>query len=143
MLDQRKQQAQTGRLIPQVNEEYGYEDHYPEWNPVAAPGCSADADRRAAWEIAMAGTYQTTGETAKRGTGVPPDTGGGWVNCIIESIFGVRAGLDGKIEATPQFGPFDSSATLENLAYQGVTIRATAGLCQTDDGVARTDSRAA
>ncbi len=80
MLDQRKQQAQTGRLIPQVNEEYGYEDHYPEWNPVAAPGCSADADRRAAWEIAMAGTYQTTGETAKRGTGVPPDTGGGWVN---------------------------------------------------------------
>ncbi len=28
----------------------------------------------------MAGTYQTTGETAKRGTGVWPDTGGGWVN---------------------------------------------------------------
>jgi hypothetical protein len=28
----------------------------------------------------MAGCYQTTGETAKRGTGVPPDTGGGWVN---------------------------------------------------------------
>ena len=28
----------------------------------------------------MAGTYQTTGETAKRGTGMPPDTGGGWVN---------------------------------------------------------------
>src|SRR5690348_8042403 len=30
--------------------------------------------------MAMAGTYQTTGETAKRGTGVWPDTGGGWVN---------------------------------------------------------------
>ena len=28
----------------------------------------------------MAGTYQTTGETAKRGTGIWPDTGGGWVN---------------------------------------------------------------
>jgi hypothetical protein len=28
----------------------------------------------------MAGAYQTTGETAKRGTGVWPDTGGGWVN---------------------------------------------------------------
>ena len=28
----------------------------------------------------MAGCYQTTGETAKRGTGVAPDTGGGWVN---------------------------------------------------------------
>jgi hypothetical protein len=32
------------------------------------------------WEIAMAGCYQTTGETANRGTGVPPDTGGGWVS---------------------------------------------------------------
>ena len=28
----------------------------------------------------MAGTYQTTGETAKRGTGIWPDSGGGWVN---------------------------------------------------------------
>ena len=28
----------------------------------------------------MAGAYQTTGETAKTGTGVAPDTGGGWVN---------------------------------------------------------------
>jgi hypothetical protein len=31
--------------------------------------------RRAAWEIYMAGCYQTTGETAKRGTGYWPDTG--------------------------------------------------------------------
>jgi hypothetical protein len=30
--------------------------------------------------MVMAGSYQTTGETAKRGTGVWPDTGGGWVN---------------------------------------------------------------
>jgi hypothetical protein len=28
----------------------------------------------------MAGCYQTTGETARRGTGYWPDTGGGWVN---------------------------------------------------------------
>ncbi len=80
MLAQRQQQAKTGRIIPQVNEEYGYEDHYPSWAPYKAPAASADADRRAAWEISMAGCYQTTGETAKRGTGIPPDTGGGWVN---------------------------------------------------------------
>lgn len=80
MLSQRAIQAKTGRIIPQVNEEYGYEDHYPDWSPIPAPGCCADANRRAAWEMAMAGTYQTTGETAKRGTGVAPDTGGGWVN---------------------------------------------------------------
>ena len=28
----------------------------------------------------MAGAYQTTGETARRGTNVWPDTGGGWMN---------------------------------------------------------------
>lgn len=80
MLEQRQLQVKSGRIIPQVNEEYGYEDHYPKWAPYPAPNASADADRRAAWEIAMAGGYQTTGETAKRGTGVEPDTGGGWVN---------------------------------------------------------------
>lgn len=80
MLEQRRQQISTGRIIPQVNEEYGYEDHYPTWAPYKAPAASPDANRRAAWEIAMAGGYQTTGETAKRGTGMGPDTGGGWVN---------------------------------------------------------------
>jgi hypothetical protein len=80
MLAQRQEQAKTGRTIPQVNEEYGYEDHYPDWAPYKPPAASADSNRRAAWEISMAGCYQTTGETAKRGTGVVPDTGGGWVN---------------------------------------------------------------
>jgi uncharacterized protein DUF4038/uncharacterized protein DUF5060 len=80
MLAQRQEQAKTGRIIPQLNEEYGYEDHYPSWAPYRAPAASADGQRRAAWEISMAGCYQTTGETAKRGTGVTPDTGGGWVN---------------------------------------------------------------
>ena len=80
MVEQRRVQARTGRIIPQVNEEYGYEDHYPQWAPFKPPAANADGDRRAAWEIAMAGCYQTTGETAKRGTGVPPDTGGGWIN---------------------------------------------------------------
>ena len=28
----------------------------------------------------MAGGYQTTGETARRGTNIWPDTGGGWMN---------------------------------------------------------------
>jgi hypothetical protein len=80
MLKQREQQVSTGRIIPQVNEEYGYEDHYPQWAPYKPPAASADAMRRVAWEIAMVGGYQVTGETAKRGTGMGPDTGGGWVN---------------------------------------------------------------
>jgi hypothetical protein len=81
MLSQREQQAAIGRIIPQVNEEYGYEDHYPRGSSKTYPdGQTADANRRAAWEMSMAGTYQTTGETAKRGTGIWPDTGGGWIN---------------------------------------------------------------
>lgn len=80
MLNERREQAASGRIIPQVNEEYGYEDHYPTWSPNYPDGQSADANRRAAWEMSMAGGYQTTGETAKRGTNVWPDTGGGWIN---------------------------------------------------------------
>lgn len=76
MLSQRQQQAATGRIVPQINEEYGYQDHGERY-----PGQrSAESRRRCAWEIYMAGGYQTTGESARRGTGVPPDTGGGWVN---------------------------------------------------------------
>jgi hypothetical protein len=79
MLKQRKRQEQTGRIIPQTNEEYGYEDHYPLW----APGLGSDSAetlRRTAWEIVMAGGYQTAGESARRGTNIWPDTGGGWMN---------------------------------------------------------------
>jgi hypothetical protein len=79
MLSERKQQEQTGRIIPQTNEEYGYEDHYPLWAKGLGSD-SADTLRRTAWDIVMAGGYQTTGETARRGTNIWPDTGGGWMN---------------------------------------------------------------
>jgi len=81
MLDNRRKQAQIGRPIPQVNEEYGYEDHYPTWGGNRkAPARSADNRRRLAWGMYMAGGYQTTGERADTGTGWGPDTGGGWIN---------------------------------------------------------------
>lgn len=79
MLGQRKEQQRLGRIIPQTNEEYGYEDHRPRWSKRLGFE-SADDLRRTAWDIVMAGGYQTTGETARRGTNVPPDTGGGWLN---------------------------------------------------------------
>jgi hypothetical protein len=79
MLESRRLQSLTGRIIPQTNEEYGYEDHYPKWAP-APPGDSSEVLRRTAWDIAMAGAYGTAGETARRGTNIWPDTGGGWVN---------------------------------------------------------------
>lgn len=79
MLAERMKQTALGRIIPQLNEEYGYEDHYPVWAP-KPPAESADVLRRTAWAITMAGGYQTTGETARRGTNIWPDTGGGWLN---------------------------------------------------------------
>ena len=79
MLEERQIQTKTGRIIPQANEEYGYEDHYPHWAP-APPGDSAETLRRTAWDIAMAGAYGTAGETARRGINIWPDTGGGWMN---------------------------------------------------------------
>ena len=79
MLEERQIQMKTGRIIPQVNEEYGYEDHYPRWAP-APPGNSAETLRQVAWDIAMAGCYGTAGESARRGTNVWPDTGGGFYN---------------------------------------------------------------
>ncbi len=82
MLGNRREQEKTGRIIPQVNEEYGYEDHYPQgWGENrVAPARSAENRRRLAWEIYMAGAYQTAGERADQGTGWGPDTGGGWIN---------------------------------------------------------------
>jgi hypothetical protein len=79
MLEERQIQKKTGRIIPQANEEYGYEDHYPHWAP-KPDGDSAETLRRTAWEIAMAGAYGTAGETARRGVNIWPDTGGGWIN---------------------------------------------------------------
>jgi hypothetical protein len=79
MLAQRQLQQRTGRIVPQTNEEYGYEDHYPMWAPGLGSD-SADELRRMAWEIVMAGGYQTSGETTRRGTNVFPDSGGGWLN---------------------------------------------------------------
>jgi hypothetical protein len=79
MLEERQIQMKTGRIIPQTNEEYGYEDHYPRWAP-APPGDSAEVLRQVAWDIAMAGAYGTAGESSRRGTNIWPDTGGGWLN---------------------------------------------------------------
>jgi hypothetical protein len=79
MLEQRQIQLKTGRIIPQSNEEYGYEDHYPRWAP-EPPGDSAETLRRVAWDIAMAGAYGTGAESCRRGVNIWPDTGGGWIN---------------------------------------------------------------
>lgn len=75
MQKNRQEQIAAGRPMPQINEEYGYEDSYPQvWGGGrVAPARNADSRRRLAWEITMAGGYQTTGESAVNGLG-------GWIN---------------------------------------------------------------
>ncbi|MGB7070307.1 MAG: hypothetical protein WBD22_12500 [Pyrinomonadaceae bacterium] len=46
-------------------------------------------------------------------------SGCNYLEPIVDSIFGINAGLFGKITAKPQFGRFDPSATLRNINYQG------------------------
>src|SRR3989442_2787479 len=93
MLEERQIQLKTGRIIPQANEEYGYEDHYPRWAP-QPDGDSAETLRQCAWEIAMAGAYGTAGESARRGGNIWPNTGGGWDNGRGGDHVGMLHGLE-------------------------------------------------
>ena len=94
-------------------------------------------------------------ETARQGpiaqahfaeTAVDPEAGGGarkapsdqpyindwacvsgcaYLEPVLENLFGIQAGLFGKIEAQPAFGLFDAKAELRNINYQGKTYVAT------------------
>jgi hypothetical protein len=44
---------------------------------------------------------------------------------VVENLFGIQAGLFGRIEAQPAFGQFDAKAELRNINYQGKTYVAT------------------
>jgi hypothetical protein len=106
MLKRRQAQAATGRPMPRINEEYGYEDHYPvKWGGNKRPPArSADNRRRLAWRITMAGAYQTTGERANRGDGNPPATPGGWINGGFDDSMKM---LDGHARMVDFFTSFE------------------------------------
>ena len=52
-------------------------------------------------------------------------SGCNYLEPIVDSIFGVNAGLFGEITAKPQFGKFDPNAELRNINYQGKNYTAT------------------
>ncbi len=51
-------------------------------------------------------------------------SGCNYLEPIVDSIFGVNAGLFGEITAKPQFGKFDAKAELKNVNYQGKSFTA-------------------
>jgi hypothetical protein len=111
MLSQRVAQKETGYIIPQVNEEYGYEDLWEK-----RPGQrAAETRRKNAWDIYMAGGYQTTGESARRGTGIPPDTGGGWVNGRGDETMTMLAGYGHIVEFFTAFDWYNCVPLAESV----------------------------
>jgi hypothetical protein len=52
-------------------------------------------------------------------------SGCNYLEPIVDSIFGINAGLFGTVEAKPQFGSFDAHAELRNINYQGKLFIAT------------------
>ncbi|HEX6279916.1 MAG TPA: hypothetical protein VFZ49_07855, partial [Pyrinomonadaceae bacterium] len=46
-------------------------------------------------------------------------SGCNYLEPVVDSLFGINAGLFGSITAKPQFGPFDARAELRNINYQG------------------------
>lgn len=46
-------------------------------------------------------------------------SGCNYLEPIVDSLFGINAGLFGSITSKPQFGPFDGKAELRNINYQG------------------------
>lgn len=52
-------------------------------------------------------------------------SGCNYLETIVASIFGVRAGLFGDITAKADFGPMEAGAELRNISYQGKIYRAT------------------
>jgi len=111
MRGQREAQKKTGFIIPQVNEEYGYEDLWEKF-----PGQrSAESRRKNAWEIYMAGGYQTTGESARRSTGIAPDTGGGWVNGRGDDSMTMLAGYGHIVDFFTAFDWYNCTPLAERV----------------------------
>jgi hypothetical protein len=53
-------------------------------------------------------------------------SGCNYLEPIVDSIFGVNAGLFGEIAASPKFGKLDPTSELRNINYQGRSFTATA-----------------
>lgn len=46
-------------------------------------------------------------------------SGGSYARFVVEGVFGVQAGLDGRLAATPELDEWDEDARLVDLQYQG------------------------
>jgi hypothetical protein len=130
LMEAQAEQAAIAREMPIVVEEYGYEDHYPQgWGGARVwPARTADNRRRLAWEMTMAGCYQTTGERANGGTGAGTDTGGGWINGRGDESMIMLAGYRHMVDFFTSFPWWRLAASPDNLSAGKGMVRAEPGL---------------
>lgn len=119
----RERADRAGRPMPQVNEEYGYEDHYPgTWGGGRKkPARSGDNRRRLAWEMTMAGGYQTTGERADE-----PGMGG-WITGLGNDRMTMLDGYAHLVEFFTAF-PWWKCDPADGLSTNGVLVLAEPGI---------------
>jgi hypothetical protein len=125
-----------------VRPDHQWTGAYPAWPPQSAMGLYRIGQAELALEwlkgLARSANQGPFGQAHFAESVVPPIDGGArkappdfpyitdwtcssngsWAAVVIESMFGVRAGLNGII-AQPQFASFDRDAVLRNLAWRG------------------------
>ena len=127
MLDLRKKQGESGRIIPQVNEEYGYQDL---WEDHLGQR-SGESRRRFAWEIYMAGCYQTTGETTEhKGGFLSQNSGGGWINGFGDASMTMLIGYRHIVDFFTSFDWWKCQPHNELVSSEGLQP----ALCLADPG---------
>jgi hypothetical protein len=117
---------------------------YCSWPALALSGLYAAGERDVAFEwikgLAKTSMQGPIAQAHFTEVFVPPESNGGATKCpsdqpyindwacvsgcnylepIVDSIFGVNAGVFGTVTAKPQFGKFDPRAELRNINYQG------------------------
>ncbi len=133
-----------------IRPDHQWTGSYAAWSALALSGLYAAGESRMAFEW-MKGLAKTTmqGPIAQAHfveSVVAPESNGGAIKApsdqpyindwacvsgcnylepIVDSLFGINAGLFGNITATSNFDAFDSKAELRNINYQGKTFVAT------------------
>lgn len=126
-----------------VRPDHQWNGAYPAWPPQAVAGLyrAGHADDAFRWlkGLARSANQGPYGQAHFTETAVEPIAGGArkapqdlpyindwtcssngaWVQMVIESIFGVRANLDGSIRADSNFSSLDPDARLRGLVHQG------------------------
>ena len=129
--------------ITSVRPDHQWNGAYTAWPALSVTGLCRIGRHEMAFEwlkgLAGSANQGPFGQAHFVETVVPPDEGGAikapsdfpyindwacssngaWANVILESVFGINAGMDGTLSANPNLEAFDAGARLVDLPYRG------------------------